>query len=124
MAEPQHCHFPSASAKIFKSHLMALESVTNTLDDEIHVQLDGVVLNTFKSITKSELGPLAFVLLATVVGNSADTLDPKYGNTTNAKALLEVEGELLEKLNDAWNRKEFKEIRNLSTIYSFFNASS
>ena len=104
---------------------MALESVANILDDNTHARLDEVVLNTCENIIDaSKLGSLAVFLLATVVENSADTLDPKYGNNTNAKALLEVEGELLEKLNDAWNRKEFKEIRNLSTIYSFFNASS
>lgn len=104
---------------------MALESVANILDGGTHARLDGVVLNTCEGVIEpSELGNLAVFLLATVVSNSEGTLDPKYGNTTNAKTLLQVEEGLLEKLNDAWTKKKFEEIRNLSAIYSFFNAPS
>jgi len=104
---------------------MALESVANILDGNTHVRLDGVVLDTCNAVIEpSALGALAFLLLATIVSNSEGTLDPKYGNTTNAKTLLREEEELLEKLNDAWTQKKFEEIRNLSAIYIFFNASS
>jgi hypothetical protein len=58
------------------------------------------------------------------VSNSQGTLDPKYGTTSNAKTLLQVEGELSEKLDHAWAEKKFEEIRNLSAIYIFFNAAS
>jgi hypothetical protein len=104
---------------------MALESVASILDGDTHVRLDGVVLYTCEGdIEPSNLGTGAHFLLATIVANSDETLDPKYGNTTNAKTLLRTEEELLEKLNDAWTQKKFEEIRNLSAIYILFNASS
>ena len=104
---------------------MPLKSVANILDGDTHVRLDGVVLNTCDGVVPSELGTLAGVfLLNTVVSNSEGTLDLKYGTTTNAKILLQKEEELLEKLNDAWTKKKFEEIRNLSAIYIFFNADS
>ena len=94
---------------------MAPESVANILDGNTHVQLDGVVLNTCEGVIEpSKLGTLAIFLFATVVSNSEGTLNPKYGNTANAKTLLLVEEELLEKLNNAWTQKKFKEIHNLS----------
>ena len=102
-----------------------MESAANILDGDTHVRLDGVVLDTCNAVIEpSTLGALAFLLLATIVENSEGTLDPKYGNNTNAKTLLRTEEKLLEKLNDAWTQKKFKEIRNLSAIYIFFNASS
>ena len=103
-----------------------MESAANVLDGDTHVRLDGIVLDTCNAVIEpSTLGALAAVfLLATIVANSEGTLDPKYGNNTNAKTLLRTEEKLLEKLNDAWTQKKFKEIRNLSAIYIFFNASS
>jgi hypothetical protein len=84
------------------------------------------VLNTLEGVVPSKESKLsklmAVFLLTTVVWNSDGTLDPQYGNALNAKALLEVEGELSEKLIDAWTKKKFEEIRNLSAIYVFFNA--
>ena len=109
-----------------KSYFMALESAANILDGDTHVRLDEDVLDTCKDVVDpSEFGTLAAVfLLATIVSNSEGTLNSQYGNTTNAKTLLLAEEELLEKLNDAWTQKKFEEIRNLSAIYFFFNASS
>ena len=104
-----------------------MESAANILDDDVHVRLDGVVLDTCDGVIEpSTLGALSSIifLLATIVWNSEGTLDRKYTSTTNAKTLLRTEEKLLEKLNDAWTQKKFKEIRNLSAIYIFFNASS
>ena len=104
---------------------MPLESLAGILDDDSHVRLDRVVLNTCDGIIETSiLGTLpAVFLLVTIVETSEGTLDPQYGNNTNAKALLQAEGELLEKLKDAWTKKKFEEIRNLSTIYVFFDAA-
>ena len=99
---------------------MALESVANILDGDTHVRLDKVVLSTCEGVIETpELGALAVFLLATVVSNSEGTLNPAYGNNTNAKKLLRAEEELLENLNDAWAKRKFEEIRNLSAIYNF-----
>jgi hypothetical protein len=106
---------------------MPLESVANILDGDTHVLLDAVVLNTCEGhIEPSKLGTVAAMfLLSTVVSNSGGTLDPKYENAVNAMTLLqEEEEELLEKLNNAWTKKKFEEICNLSAIDVFFNAAS
>ena len=106
-----------------------MESAANILDDNVHVRPDGVVLDACDGViepsTHGALGSLAAILLlTTIVSNSEGTLDRKYESNTNAKTLLRTEEKLLEKLNDAWTQKKFKEIRNLSAIYIFFNASS
>jgi hypothetical protein len=104
--------------------MMFLESVASILDADTHVRLDKVVLNTCDAVIEpSALGALAFCLLATIVQNSEGTLDPQYGNTTNAKALLATEEDLLEKLEVAWAKKEFDGIRNLSAISIVFNTA-
>jgi hypothetical protein len=101
---------------------MPLESVASILDDGTHVRLDKVVLNTCDAVIEpSALGALAFLLLATIVSNSEGTLDSQYGNNTNVKALLATEEDLLEKLEDAWAKKKFDGIRNLSAISIVFN---
>jgi hypothetical protein len=103
---------------------MPLESVAGILDDDSHVRLDRVVLNTCDGIIDPSIFGLAAVfLLVTIVETSEGTLDPQYGNNTNAKALLQAEEELFGKLKDAWTKKKFEEIRNLSTIYVFFDAA-
>jgi hypothetical protein len=99
---------------------MPLESVVSILDDETHVQLDQLLFNTFNGLFEPSMLSLFFpFILATIVSNSGGTLNLQYENPVNAKTLLEVEVELLEKLKDAWTKKKLKEIRNLSAIYIF-----
>jgi hypothetical protein len=96
---------------------MSLDLVTNDLDDATHVQLDNQVL----AIADDEpsIPSRAASLLATIVWTSKGLLDPNYENTPGARALVNECPDLVDKLRDAWARKSFKEIRNLSTFSVF-----
>jgi hypothetical protein len=103
---------------------MDLGAVTNTLSEDAHGRMDREVFGTaalFETLLEKAgddpnfLSAAAF-LLATIVSTSKPLLDPKYGETQNAKALLEEHPNLAEKLRVAWKDGTFKGIRNLSAV--------
>ena len=93
---------------------MILDVAVNVLPDATHALMDAEVIE----VTQESPGS-SVLLLATIVSTSEGLLNPKYGQPQNARALLNDQPELVEKLRLAWNDKTFKEIRNLSEISVF-----
>jgi len=89
---------------------MPLESAVNLLDDATHSLLDNKVLATVEEAPTS-----LTLLLTTIASNSDGTIDSKYRETPDSKALIQEYADLQPKLLSAWEAKDFKEIRNLST---------
>lgn len=93
---------------------MCLEFVNDDLGDATHTERDKMVLQTADYDPFSL--PLATLLLAMIVSTSKETLDLKYKDIPNAKALLQEHPALIERLRRAWRDRSFKEIRSLSKI--------
>jgi hypothetical protein len=86
-----------------------LESVPNDLDDEVHARLDK---ESLKFTGGQHCKPL--FLLPTIVFTSKKLLNPDYMDLGKAEVLLEQHPQLNDMLKEAWHRKSFKDIRNLS----------
>jgi hypothetical protein len=94
---------------------MPLESAVNLLDDATHSRLDNKVLATVEEAPTSLTLTLATLLLTTIASNSDGTVDSKYRETPHSKALIQEYADLQPELLSAWEAKDFKEIRSLST---------
>jgi hypothetical protein len=98
---------------------MALETVPNDLDQDVHTCLDQQVLESdtirtsFQPVNISQPASLLGLLVA-IIEESNEQLDPQYYSPKIARALLTRHPELVEKLKEAWMKKSFEEIRNLS----------
>jgi hypothetical protein len=99
---------------------MSLELVPNVLDDSTHSELDEQVI---KTVGNDEDEPFAIhymrdavVLLLAILSNSEKRLDQSYASLLGAQTLIRENPSLMELLKKAWNDKQFKGIRNLSTF--------
>jgi hypothetical protein len=98
-------------------------AMPNGLDDATHSGMDTSVLDI---VGDQPAESFCYVLLAWIVKNSEDRLDPKYGDISDAKDLLDEHPGLLKRLMVAWANKSFKEIRNLrrGSSHSLLNLNS
>jgi hypothetical protein len=88
--------------------LDTLDFVADDLGVENHAQLDKKVLD----VAQGTYHPIS--LLATIVELSNGKLDPHYKSIVNAALFIKNHPELLTLLDDAWSKKLFSAIRNLS----------
>jgi hypothetical protein len=102
---------PPMNEPLSKRTPTILESVPDDFDDTTHQRMDHDVLDLL-----SDGSFIPFLLLATIASNSDDRLDSKYKDTANAKALIEKHPQLRGMLQDAWEAKSFKDLRNLSAL--------
>ena len=98
---------------------LATESLPDRFDAATHRELDRAVDS--KAVEDhlgdaSVLGsnPEYFALLHAIIENSNGDLDTKYLDWGQAKKLI-TQGELRDVLNSAWERKSYREVRNLGT---------
>ena len=98
-----------------------LEEAPNDLDDAAHRLQDELVLDFFCSLTEPSTPLAATLLLPVIVSFSEGKLDPKFKKISEVKALLQDHPELMEKLEDAWKARTFRDIRNLSALSCFEN---
>jgi hypothetical protein len=97
-----------------KPNMPLLETVPDDLDEGQHASFDEAVCKLYDD-QPSSLNRTTY-LLATIVSTSNGLLDPKYGDISNARVLLEKHSELMDQLGYAWKAGKFKDIRNLSAI--------
>jgi hypothetical protein len=103
-----------------------LDYAPNTLDDETHTRMDSEVMAAAGAIFQAVLmgagdnpeclAQACSLLLATIVSTSESLLSLENKETQNAKALLAEYPNLATQLIAAWQKKTFKEIRNLREI--------
>lgn len=86
-----------------------LDIVADHLDDAAHARMNKDVIDALKDLPFHST-----ILLATIVSTS-EGLDPVYGHIPQAKLLLKKYPALIAKLETAWTKKTFNEIRNLSS---------
>jgi hypothetical protein len=91
--------------------VVSLKSVPNTLSDEAHAAMDEAVV---KAIKKPP--PEDSLLLMAIVAHSEGLLDPKYKDIDNATAFVEENQQLVEMLEVAWQKRQFRDIRNLGAV--------
>ena len=91
-----------------------MERVPDHIDDATHIRLDKLVLEILDDETYSAVVP-PVLLLTTIVQTWEERLDPRYGNMSQANALLREHPALINELQKAWDQKSFKDIRNLRT---------
>jgi hypothetical protein len=84
-------------------------------DDATHIHLDKLVFNSNISRYEPSILPMAAQLLAHIVSNSDGMLKQDYKETETTIPFLEKYPILVEKIREAWKKKTFREIRNLST---------
>jgi hypothetical protein len=85
-----------------------------TRPESSHDYLDQQVLKAMKNRNYNPL-----LLLCVIVRFSEGKLDPKYKDAEHAMEILETDSQLEGQLKAAWNKKSFKEIRNLSKFQDF-----
>lgn len=114
-SEPEHVVGSSEPASPETEHLATRTAETdvayNVLDDSTHSDLDKLVVEYFED------EPFAHQwLLNVIVATSGGRLNRDYENALKCKTLLRENPSLKELLQKAWENKQFKEIRNLSTF--------
>ena len=92
-----------------RTPIIILESVPDDFDDPAHQRMDHNVLDIFSGASFNSM-----FLLAAIALNSDGRLDSKYEDLANAKAMIYKHPQLQGMLQDAWEAKSFKDIRNLS----------
>ena len=100
---------------------MPLETLPDRFDDATHQELDRAVN---KAASDALSGPLIlpiqyYYLFNLIVGHSKDDLDPKYLLNSEAKSLIDNCEELQGMLSSAWERRSYREIRNLGGCLPF-----
>lgn len=95
-----------------------LESFPELFDDETHERLDKAVneADDFDSLSGDWRHR---VLLTTMVALGED-MDRKYINGQEEKMAVNTHGGLRDVLSFAWERKTYREIRNLGAFLQFF----
>ena len=100
--------------------IMPLESLPDRFGDATHEELD-------KAVNKAALAgwsnlPNPFVvpsfeqnLISYIVRHSKGELDPRYRLLEENETLIEAHQELRDMLVSAWERRSYREIRNLGT---------
>ena len=83
------------------------ESSHDGLDQQVMVAMDG---QPYSSL----------LLLLAIVTFSEGKLDPKYKDIRHAKAILKANPPLTSQLKAAWEKKSFKEIRDLGMFKDFW----
>ena len=89
---------------------MSLKSVPNSLSDEAHTTMGSAVVKAIKK------PPPEDYLLMTIVAHSDGLLHPKYNDIRHATALVENNQQLAEMLATAWEKRQFRDIRNLGAL--------
>jgi hypothetical protein len=85
-----------------------------TRPESSHDYLDQQVLKVMKNRNYDP-----HYLLCIIVKYSEGKLDPKYKDLEFVTEILETDSQLEGQLKAAWNKKSFKEIRNLSKFQDF-----
>jgi hypothetical protein len=102
---------------------MTLEILPNRLSDQIHEELDARAYKATSGLgvgDKDTLGTTTAALLLTeIVSASAHRLDSRLGLLRNAVKIVDEKPELLELLNIAWQRKAFRDVRNLRPCFLY-----
>ena len=95
---------------------MTLKTLPNRLSDATHAEMDARVHDTCIGLGVDTVDSnwVAGVLLTSIVGHSSDHLDSRFSNIENALVLLREEPDLMDLLRMAWEKKSFKNVRNLS----------
>jgi len=99
----------------YNNNNMPLDSLPDRFDAVTHDELDRAV---DKAASKALSGSLVlpihyFALLHYIVKHSKGDLDPKYMVLEEAEALIDTYGEVQDMLVSAWERRSYREIRNL-----------
>jgi hypothetical protein len=90
---------------------MSLKSVPDFLTDEDHARMDEAVKEAMEN------WPIVDVLLlGEIVARSEGQLNQKYKEIDNVKALIKENPELSKMLKTAWEKRQFRDIRNLGAI--------
>ena len=105
---------------------MPLETLPDRFDDATHQELDRAVNEAASDALSGPLiSPIQYYyLLNHIVGHSKDDLDPKYLMIKEAKSLIVNCEELQDMLSSAWERRSYREIRNLGGCYHLFSLST
>jgi len=105
---------------------MPLESlrVLDRFDDATHLKLDKSVNEAVEGL--SDLVPLSnyAVLLNTIIARSENALDRQYLDMLAATKLIKTHGELRDMLVSAWERRSYREIRNLGACLGSISQSN
>jgi hypothetical protein len=106
---------PATDERSAKRQLtITMETVPDDLNDDTHKAMDEKILDNMGD------DPYAsHILLIYIVDASNGRLDQQYANLVKAKALVKANPKLKETLDNAWECKSFRTVRNLSlwTLY-------
>lgn len=91
-----------------------METVPDDLNDDTHKAMDEKILDNM-----GDDPYVAFCLLTLIVDASNGRLDQQYATPVKANALVKANPKLKETLDNAWECKSFRTVRNLSlwTLY-------
>ena len=92
---------------------MPLNSVPAAFDDDEHTRLDKLV---FDMAPQEYPGPM--IALGMMVKDSDGTLDPRYQNIMEVADFLRAHPELQDKIESAYAKRSFKDIRSLGMSQS------
>jgi len=94
---------------------MPLESLPDRFDATTHDERDRAVDKAgSKTLSGSLILPIQYIVLLNYIAwHSKGDLDPKCIALEEAEALIDTYGELKDMLASAWQRRSYREIRNL-----------
>jgi hypothetical protein len=98
-----------------------LDLVPDDLPEDRRRQLDEATLATLRDITGNGSGfegpfPNHFTLLSAILGNSGYPVNPRYKDVTQLPHFLAENPAVRDMLEEAWNDRTFKQIRNLGVF--------
>jgi hypothetical protein len=107
---------------------MTLETLPNRLSDDSHQQQDTQAYAATLRLgvrVQDVLGiSTAGILLSELVFASVGQLDSRFGQLENAVQIVDGTPDLLDLLNVAWQKREFRDVRNLRLCFLYISVAN